>query len=58
MYVLQLQKTVCCLMPKDQGKNNKQNFQLNIQMFVCYEAKQPHILESGVAWRWVDKTSG
>lgn len=45
-------------MPKDQGKNNKQNLQLNIQMFVCYEAKQPHILESGVAWRWVDKTSG
>lgn len=45
-------------MPKDHGKNDEQNLKLSIQVFTCYEAKQPHIPKDGAAWRQVDKTSG
>lgn len=50
--------TMICLMPKYHGKNDEQNLKLSIQVFTCYEAKQPHIPKDGAAWQQVDKTSG
>lgn len=36
-------------MPKDHGENDEQNLKLSIQVFTCYEAKQPHIPKDGAA---------